>query len=204
MNFHLFRLSSRSWMMKKLPFSQNRPILSDFFKVKIRFSVFVWRWIIIWLNLTFDSENYQSSLIIKPPKPLLVSFVLLEIIRKDWWNYFASNAAIRVKESFGKHWEVALFPWIGALSICNWCCAILNSGRHLSPKMTLEWIFFFHTKSSSNVSLSFDSRQKQRVLWMQHSTFIMVLHSRSSTSYKGREEVDIFTLIQCQFPSQSW
>ena len=124
----------------------------------------------------------------KSPKPLLVSFVLLEIIRKDWWNYFASNAAIRVKESFGKHWEVALFPWIGALSICNWCCAILTSGRHLSPKMTLEWIFFFLTKSSSNVSLSFDSRQKQKVFWMQHSTFIMVLHSRSSTSYKGKED----------------
>ena len=45
--FLFVRLSSRSWMMKKLPFSQNRPILSDFFKVKIRFSVFVWRWIII-------------------------------------------------------------------------------------------------------------------------------------------------------------
>ena len=54
--------------------------------------------------------------------------------------------------------------------------------------MTLEWIFFFLTKSSSNVSLSFDSQQKQRVLWMQHSTFIMVLHSRSSTSYKGKED----------------
>ena len=110
------------------------------------------------------------------------------LVSPIWWNYFASNAAIRVKESFGKHWEVALFPWIGALSICNWCCAILRSGRHLSPKMTLEWIFFFLTKSSSNVSLSFDSRQKQKVFWMQHSTFIMVLHSRSSTSYKGKED----------------
>ena len=149
-------------------------------------------------------RKLSTSLIMKSPKLLLVSFALLEIIRKDWWNYFASNAAIRVKESFGKHWEVALFPWIGALSICNWCCAILTSGRHLSPKMTLEWIFFFLTKSSSNVSLSFDSRQKQKVFWMQHSTFIMVLRSRSSTSYKGREEVDTLTLIQCQFPSQIW
>ena len=192
MNFHFLGCQAEAGWWKNSPSHKIDQFYLIFSKVKIRFAVFF---------LTLDYHLIKSDIwfrklsIItdnKTSQPLLVSFVLLEIIRKDWWNYFASNAAIRVKESFGKHWEVALFPWIGALSICNWCCAILNSGRHLSPKMTLEWIFFFLTKSSSNVSLSFDSRQKQRVLWMQHSTFIMVLHSRSSTSYKEDERSRYF------------